>query len=203
MNIKEEKLFTNKFYNNINKIFNNLTIMASRKLLFKVVVVGDGGIGKSTMIQRLSTGQFIPQKITIGTDLAVENIQIDDTTTVSLQIWDFAGERRFRIFLPPYARGATGCLLCYDITRRTSFESLEEWIGIVKDNAVNPVFILIGEKLDLAYIRRSVERSQAEEFQEKYKIEQFFETSSKSGENNKMIFDTLTMLILKKQGIID
>ncbi|MHA2035355.1 MAG: Rab family GTPase [Promethearchaeota archaeon] len=176
--------------------------MASRKLLFKVVVVGDGGVGKSTMVQRLSTGQFIPQKITIGTDLAVENIQIDEKTTANLQIWDFAGERRFRIFLPNYARGATGCLLCYDITRRTSFDSLEEWYNIVRNNAVNPVFILVGEKLDLADIRRSVEISQAEEFKEKYKITRFFETSSKSGENNKMIFETLTRLILKKQGII-
>jgi Ras-related protein Rab-11A len=177
--------------------------MTSRKLLFKICVVGDGGVGKSTMVQRLSTGQFIPQKITIGTDLAVENIQIDDNTTVNLQIWDFAGERRFRIFLPNYARGATGCLLCYDITRRTSFQSLEEWYGIVKNNAVNPVFILVGEKLDLADIRRSVEGSQAEEFKEKHKIERFYETSSKSGENNKKIFETLTRLILKKQGIID
>jgi len=175
--------------------------MASRKLLFKVVVVGDGGIGKSTMIQRLSTGQFIPQKITIGTDLAVENIQIDENITVNLQIWDFAGERRFRIFLPNYAQGATGCLLCYDITRHTSFESLEEWYGIVKNNAVNPVFILVGQKLDLADIRRSVERSQAEEFKENHKIDCFFETSSKSGENNKMIFETLTRLILENQGI--
>lgn len=177
--------------------------MASRKLLFKVVVVGDGGIGKSTMIQRLTTGQFIPQKITIGTDLATFDIRLNENMSIKLQIWDFAGERRFRIFLPNYARGATGCLLCYDITRRTSFESLEEWYGIVKNNAVNPVFILVGEKLDLADIRRSVESSQAEEFKEKHKIMRFFETSSKSGENNKKIFEILTRLILKNQGIKD
>ncbi|MBY8985004.1 MAG: GTP-binding protein [Candidatus Lokiarchaeota archaeon] len=176
--------------------------MASRKLLFKVVIVGDGGIGKSTMVQRLTTGKFIPQRITIGTDLAMINILVSDSVSANLQIWDFAGERRFRIFLPNYAQGATGCLLCYDITRRTSFESLEEWYGIVKNNAVNPVFILIGEKLDLADIRRSVEISHAEEFKEKHKIERFFETSSKSGENNKKIFETLTRLILKKQGIV-
>jgi Ras-related protein Rab-11A len=168
-----------------------------------VCVVGDGGVGKSTMVQRVSTGQFIPQKITIGTDLEILNIPINDKTTASLQIWDFAGERRFRIFLPNYARGATGCLLCYDITRRTSFESLEEWYNIVKNNAVNPVFILVGEKSDLADIRRSVDISLAEEFKENHKIECFFETSSKSGENNKMIFETLTRLILKKQGIAD
>ena len=177
--------------------------MSSRKLLFKIVVVGDGGVGKSTMVQRLATGQFIPQKITIGTDLAVESFQFDEKTTINLQIWDFAGERRFRLFLPNYSRGATGCLLCYDITRRTSFDSLEEWYNIVNNNADAPVFILVGEKLDLADIRRSVEYSQAEEFKNKYNIEHFFETSSKSGENNKMIFETLTRSILKKQGLLD
>jgi len=177
--------------------------MKSRKLLFKVVVVGDGGVGKSTMVQRLTTGQFIPQKITIGTDLAVHHIKIDENTSANLQIWDFAGERRFRLFLPNYARGATGCLLCYDITRRSSFDSLEEWYQIVNNNADNPVFILVGEKVDLADIRRSVELQQAEQFKEKYKIDNFFETSSKSGENNKKIFESLTHTILRRKGHLD
>ena len=175
--------------------------MAQRKILFKVVVVGDGGVGKSTMVQRLTTGQFIPQKITIGTDLATYGINIDEMN-VKLQIWDFAGERRFRVFLPNYSRGATGCLLCYDITRRTSFDSLEEWYKIVNNNANNPVFILVGEKVDLADIRRSVSFNHAEEFKEKYKLDYFFETSSKSGENTKKIFKTLTRSILKKKEVI-
>ena len=175
--------------------------MAQRKMLFKIVIVGDGGVGKSTMIQRLTTGQFIPQKITIGTDLATYDIDIDNIN-IRLQIWDFAGERRFRLFLPNYSRGATGCLLCYDITRRTSFDSLDEWFKIVNENAINPVFILVGEKLDLADIRRSVNNEHAEELKEKYNLDYFFETSSKSGENNKMIFETLTRSILKKRDMI-
>jgi len=63
----------------------------SKKFLFKIVVVGDGGIGKSTMIQRLITGKYIEQKITIGTDLASWGINLNDLT-VKLQIWDFAGD---------------------------------------------------------------------------------------------------------------
>jgi small GTP-binding protein len=173
-----------------------------KKALFKIVIVGDGGVGKSTMVQRLTTGRFIPQKITIGTDLATYDLLIDEYFDVRLQIWDFAGERRFRLFLPNYSRGATGCLLCYDITRRTSFDSLEEWFEIVNGNADNPVFILVGEKLDLADIRRSVEYDQAEKFKEKYNIDYFFETSSKSGENNEMIFETLTRSILKQRDLI-
>lgn len=177
--------------------------MSSRKLLFKIVIVGDGGVGKSTMVQRLTTGQFIPQKITIGTDLAIHQVKIDEKTSANLQIWDFAGERRFRIFLPNYARGATGCLLCYDITRRSSFDNLDEWYKIVINNADNPVFILVGEKADLADIRRSVEIQHAEGFKEKYNIDNFFETSSKNGENNKKIFKTLTRSIMKRKGHLD
>ncbi|MFX0021631.1 MAG: GTP-binding protein [Candidatus Hermodarchaeota archaeon] len=177
--------------------------MSNRKLLFKIVVVGDGGVGKSTMVQRLTTGQFIPQKITIGTDLAIHKIKISKKISANLQIWDFAGERRFRIFLPNYSRGATGCLLCYDITRRSSFDNLEEWYQIVSKNADNPVFILVGEKADLADIRRSVEIEQAEKFKEKYNIKYFIETSSKSGENNQKIFELLTRIILKKKGHLE
>ncbi len=177
--------------------------MLKRKLIFKVCIVGDGGVGKSTMIQRLLTGLFIAQKITIGTDLATYDVQINENMTVKLQIWDFAGERRFRLFLPNYARGATGCLLCYDITRHTSFQSLEEWYGIVNNNANSPVYLLVGEKLDLADIRRSVDRAQAEAFKDKYNLDYFFETSSKSGENNKKIFKILTRTILRREGIID
>ena len=170
------------------------------KKLFKVCIVGDGGVGKSTMVQRLTTGMFIPQKITIGTDLATKDIILDNTMT-RLQIWDFAGERRFRIFLPNYARGARGCLLCYDITRRTSFDSLDEWYKIVSENAADPVIILVGEKLDLADVRRSVKFEQGEDFKQKYKLDHYFETSSKSGENNENIFKTLTRLILEKQEL--
>ncbi|MFX1278665.1 MAG: Rab family GTPase [Promethearchaeota archaeon] len=173
--------------------------MSSQRLLFKVCIVGDGGIGKSTMVQRLLTGLFISQKITIGTDLATWDTHINNFEIARLQIWDFAGERRFRIFLPNYARGAVGCLLCYDITRRTSFDNLTEWYDIVYQNAVNPIFILVGEKLDLADMRRTVEVEEAKQFQKQYRIDRFFETSSKSGENNRKIFETLTDLILEKR----
>ena len=171
----------------------------SRRLLFKVIVVGDGGVGKSTMIQRLVTGHFIPQKITIGTDLATYSIPIEDKGTVKLQIWDFAGENRFRFFLPNYARGAMGCLLCYDLTRYASYENLTEWYNIVKENASNPVFVLVGCKLDLSVDKRVVRFEEGVEFQKKYNLDYFFETSSKSGENNQNIFKTLTEGILTKK----
>ncbi len=170
--------------------------------LFKIVVVGDGGIGKSTMIQRLITGHFVPMKITIGTDLASYDMNYEDIS-VKLQIWDFAGERRFRFFLPNYARGAQGCLLCYDITRYTSFQNLQDWYNIVKENTnTETVFILVGGKTDLASYRRTVERADAEKFQKELNIPYFIETSSKTGENNKNVFEMLTEAMLKKRDLI-
>ena len=169
------------------------------RLLFKIIVVGDGGVGKSTMIQRLTTGQFIPMKITIGTDLITYDVTISDTEIAKLQIWDFGGEKRFRFFLPNYCRGAVGCLLCYDITRFNSLENLDEWYNIVKENTVDPVIILVGQKQDLADEKRVVKVSDAEEFQQKYGIPYFYETSSKSGYNNELIFRILTKAIIVKQ----
>jgi small GTP-binding protein len=170
----------------------------SQKILYKIVVIGDGGIGKSTMIQRLITGNYIPMKITIGTDLFSYSTSFDDIL-VKLQIWDFAGEQRFRFFLPNYARGAHGCLLCYDITRFTSFDHLSEWYDIIRNNAPLAVVILVGEKLDLANIKRTVRKEDAQQFQEEHGISSFFETSSVSGYNNDIIFETLAKLILEKR----
>ena len=175
----------------------------TRQYLFKIVVVGDGGVGKSTMIQRLITGQFVPMKITIGTDLASYDMSFKEDISVKLQIWDFAGERRFRFFLPNYARGAQGCLLCYDITRYTSFQNLKEWYDIVKENTkTDTVFILVGGKADLASYRRTVEREEAEELQKELDIPYMIETSSKTGENNKNAFEMLTEAMLKQRDLI-
>lgn len=171
-----------------------------RKYIFKVVVVGDGGIGKSTMIQRLIRGVYLPMKITIGTDLSSWSIENGDLA-IKLQIWDFAGEKRFRFFLPNYARGADGCLLCYDITRYTSFQNLQEWYDIIQANASDPVFVLIGGKVDLANSRRTVSIEEAEEFRKEHDIPYHFETSSKTGYNTKEIFDIFTKEILKNKGL--
>ena len=171
-----------------------------KRLLFKIIVVGDGGVGKSTMIQRLTTDRFIPQKITIGTDLATIDI-ITEKAMVKLQIWDFGGEKRFRFFLPNYCRGAQGCLLCYDITRYPSFDNLREWYQIVHENATDPVFILVGGKSDMAEEKRVVAQDDALNFKDKHNLNYLYETSSLTGVNNKIIFEKLTKEIIEKRNI--
>ena len=172
-----------------------------RQFLFKIVVVGEGGVGKSTMIQRLITGHFVPMKITIGTDLLSWSTTREDTD-IKLQIWDFAGEKRFRFFLPNYSRGAQGCLLCYDISRYTSFQNLQEWYDVVNDNTKDPIFLMVGGKADLSESRRTVKKEEAEEFKNEHNIPFLIETSSKTGENNNNIFETLVEAMLKKRELI-
>jgi len=172
-----------------------------RQFLFKIVVVGDGGVGKSTMIQRLITGHFVPMKITIGTDLLTWSTTRDNTD-IKLQIWDFAGEKRFRFFLPNYSRGAQGCLLCYDISRYTSFQNLQEWYDVVEENTKDPIFIMVGGKADLSDSRRTVQKEEAEEFKKEHNIPFLIETSSKTGDNNTNLFETLVEAMLKKRELI-
>ena len=172
-----------------------------RQFLFKILVVGDGGVGKSTMIQRLITGHFIPSKITIGTDLMTWSTVRDDMD-IKLQIWDFAGEKRFRFFLPNYSRGAQGCLLCYDISRYTSFQNLQEWFDIVTENTKDTIFLMVGGKADLSDSRRTVQKEDAEQFKNEHNIPFLIETSSKTGENNSNVFETLVEAMLKKRELI-
>jgi len=172
-----------------------------RQYLFKILVVGDGGVGKSTMIQRLITGHFVPMKITIGTDLLTWSTTRDDID-IKLQIWDFAGEKRFRFFLPNYSRGAQGCILCFDISRYTSFQNLQEWFDIVKDNTNDIIFFLVGLKADLSDSRRTVQKEEAVKFKNEHNIPFLIETSSKTGVNNTDVFETLVEAMLKKRELI-
>ena len=172
-----------------------------RQYLFKILVVGDGGVGKSTMIQRLITGHFVPMKITIGTDLLTWSTTRDDID-IKLQIWDFAGEKRFRFFLPNYSRGAQGCILCFDISRYTSFQNLQEWFDIVKDNTNDIIFFLVGLKADLSDSRRTVQKEEAVKFKNEHNIPFLIETSSKTGVNNSDVFETLVEAMLKKRELI-
>ncbi|TXT67419.1 MAG: Small GTP-binding domain protein [Promethearchaeota archaeon] len=169
--------------------------------LFKCVLMGDGGVGKSTMLQRLITGEFMPMKMTIGADFQNYTVSMDNKV-VRLQIWDFSGQEHFRFFLGNYCQGASGVLLCYDITRFSTFKNIENWYDLAKENTDNPIFILIGEKNDLEEYR-SVSREAGESLKEDLGLKYFFETSSKSGINNKKIFEKLAEAILERKKTIE
>ena len=121
----------------------------------KFCVLGDGGVGKTTLVERLATGNFNPiTKMTIGIDFSLMHldIQLDSGEYANAQvtIWDLGGEDRFRIMLPSYIQGADGGILLYDVTRFTSAMALPSWIDMWRKNTPpdTPIF-LVGSKFDL------------------------------------------------------
>ena len=106
--------------------------------MFKICIFGDGGVGKTTLIGRYLTGVFQSNnEITIGVDFSIKKLEILDKR-VTLQIWDFAGEDRFRFLLPSYVLGASGGIFMYDITRYSSLKNFQDWLNIFKQGYKGP-----------------------------------------------------------------
>lgn len=173
--------------------------------MFKVIFFGDGGVGKTTLINRYLTGVFKSDSvITIGVDFHVKKVNIDGKR-VSLQIWDFAGEDRFRFLMPSYVVGASAGVFMFDITRYTSLKNFNEWIEIFKqgykgENHQMPV-LMVGSKLDLEY-KRTVSREEAFELAKKNNLFGYLECSAKSGENVEEIFQEISRLMMIKAGVL-
>jgi small GTP-binding protein len=165
--------------------------------LFKVVCVGDGAVGKTSITVRTCHGQFDGEYLmTIGVEFGTKVCTIDGQNEVRLQIWDTAGQERFRFLQPAYYRGAHGALLVYDITRMDSLENIPKWIGDLVD---------VGNKCDLDDFRRvTFEQGKllAEELSTQYKIAiPFYETSAKTNLNLEELFQKLGKMMLEERLI--
>ncbi|WPK25564.1 hypothetical protein PUMCH_002884 [Australozyma saopauloensis] len=127
---------------------------ARKKTLLKVIVLGDLGVGKTSLMQQFVNKKFSHQyKATIGADFLTKDLTIDNKT-VSLQIWDTAGQERFQSLGVAFYRGADCCVLCYDVTNEKSLNNLSSWKDefLVQSNVSNPQdfpFIIIGNKIDV------------------------------------------------------
>eukprot|EP00270_Netrium_digitus_P008554 TRINITY_DN2567_c0_g1_i1.p1 TRINITY_DN2567_c0_g1~~TRINITY_DN2567_c0_g1_i1.p1 ORF type:complete len:225 (-),score=52.40 TRINITY_DN2567_c0_g1_i1:434-1108(-) len=131
--------------------------------LFKVVLVGDSGVGKSNLISRFTKNEFnMESKSTIGVEFATRSIEVDGKT-VKAQIWDMAGQERYRAITSAYYRGAVGALLVYDITRQVTYDNIERWLKELRDHGDNSIIItLVGNKSDLGHLRKvTVEKGQS------------------------------------------
>ncbi|UCC21304.1 MAG: GTP-binding protein [Promethearchaeota archaeon] len=171
-----------------------------QKLAFKVCVFGDGGVGKTTLIKRFLTRIFEEDiKMTIGADFSVKNVDIDDKQ-ITLRIWDFAGEERFRVLLPSFAKGADGGIFMFDITRYSSINDINDWLSIFEyfgSKSENRIpIIMVGGKSDLEE-KRSVDSDVALRLSEKLNLHGYFECSSKTGYNVEEIFEFIAKKILK------
>lgn len=145
--------------------------------LFKIVLIGDSGVGKSNLLSRFTRNEFnLESKSTIGVEFATKSIQAEGKT-IKAQIWDTAGQERYRAITSAYYRGAVGALLVYDITKHVSFENVERWLKELRDHAdANTVIMLVGNKSDLRHLR-AVSTEEAMAFAEKNNLA-FIETSA-------------------------
>ena len=174
-------------------------------VMFKLCIFGDGGVGKTTLLGRYLTGIFkSDQTITIGVDFHVKKLRVNGKN-VLLQIWDFAGESRFRFLLPSYVLGASGGIFMYDITRYSSLKNFLEWVNIFKNGFIGdkdkplPV-IMVGGKLDLGF-KRAVPSKEAFDLAKSHKLHGYIECSAKDGRNIEDIFEEIAKLMLRRAGI--
>ena len=167
--------------------------------IFKVLLIGNSDVGKSSLILRyvdqIWNDVFVP---TIGVDFKVKSIEVDKKL-VKMQIWDTAGQERFRNVISSYFKGAHGILLIYDITSRESFKELENWLGEVERHASSQVLkILIGNKCDLEE-KRAIQKDEGEAFAMRNGM-QFIETSAKNNTNVSEAFEALAKIMVESSN---
>jgi small GTP-binding protein len=156
---------------------------------YKTIIDGDSGVGKTTFILRYITNTFLADsKSTIGVQFATKPLDVNGSKVV-LQLWDFAGEQRFRFLLDDYCKGARGYILAFDLTKPDTFKHLDEWFKLFKENMdKDAVGVLIGTKSDLGKL---ISQDQINEFADKNKLT-YLETSSKNGTNVNKAFQMLS-----------
>lgn len=163
--------------------------------MFRIIIIGDSGVGKSSLLLRYTDDAFTESFITtIGVDFRVKTVELKGGKRVKLQIWDTAGQERFRNITTAYYRGAQGVLLTYDITSRASFEHVQSWLADLERHGDDPhqlALILVGNKADLGSTSREVETKEGEALAKKQNMF-FVETSARTALNVDTLFLELT-----------
>lgn len=167
--------------------------------LFKILIIGDSSIGKSSILLRFADGTYTDNYIsTIGVDFKIRTIELEGKT-VKLQIWDTAGQERFRTITSSYYRGAHGIIVVYDVTDQETFSNVKQWLQEIDRYASEGVNkLLVGNKSDLVN-KKVVEFKTAKEFSDQLSIP-FLETSAKNATNVEQAFLTMAKQIKDRMG---
>jgi small GTP-binding protein len=172
----------------------------AKKFVFKCLVAGQGGVGKTTLLTRAVTGNFVANtSMTIGVDFHLLNLDIDGGK-VTLQLWDFGGQDRFRFMLESYVAGAKGAMLLYDLTRMRTLDNLDEWITICRKQDPNIPILFVGTKLDRVE-DIVVADDYAREFMAPLNLFDHVKISSKDGTGVRDAFEKLARKIIELNGI--
>ena len=164
----------------------------------KIIFCGDAGVGKTSIIISLMGQKFSEEyEPSIGVDFFSKTFRYKERM-LKLQIWDSAGQEKFRSLIPNYIRGSSLIFLIFDITNKTSYDNIPEWIKFITDIDNNGNIILVGNKIDLKE-KRVVNKEEAEKFSQEKKYE-YFEVSAKEGSNiDNMIYKSISGLPIFKK----
>jgi len=168
---------------------------AKKKVLLKVIILGESGVGKTAILHNYVNGKFIEEhRATIGADFLTKELHLGDKI-VTLQIWDTAGQERFQSLGSAFYRGSDACVLVYDITNNDSFKKIDEWRSnfLSQANPDDPKkfpFLLLGNKSDKEN-ERQVDKNQANNYARSQGM-QFYETSALNGSNINQAIESIT-----------
>jgi len=167
--------------------------------LFKLLLIGDSGVGKSCLLLRFADDTYTESYIsTIGVDFKIRTIELDGKT-IKLQIWDTAGQERFRTITSSYYRGAHGIIVVYDVTDQESFNNVKQWLQEIDRYASENVNkLLVGNKCDLT-TKKVVDFTTAKEYADQLGVP-FLETSAKNATNVEQAFMTMAAEIKNRMG---
>merc|ERR1711976_1045516 len=165
--------------------------------LFKLLLIGDSGVGKSCLLLRFADDTYTDSYIsTIGVDFKIRTIELDGKV-IKLQIWDTSGQERFRTITSSYYRGAHGIIVVYDVTDQVSFNNVRQWLQEIERYACENVNkLIVGNKNDLT-TKKVVDFNTAKEFADSLDIP-FIETSAKNATNVEKAFMTMAAEIKRK-----
>ncbi len=167
-------------------------------LTVKVVVAGPGGVGKTTLLKRYETNNFIPAVSTVGINFLVRDQEIGETI-LRVAYWDYAGEDRFRSLFPGYCQGSSGALVAFDSSRVQTLAEIPEWLRMIREhNEPDIPIVLLGNKLDTTSTEaRKLVAESANNFVKKYNLSGYYLCSAKTGDGIEAPFSHLGILIIE------